>query len=548
MSKNFRDRVARGFAWNHLYKVTEYGLMNLYNVLVIRHFGPELVGPYALYLSVATTLSLVGAFAVDGTLLRFTSHAFADKREGDDPILSHPAAFLQRLLSLRLVVISVISLLVLGGLSLWGGDAASSDVTTLYRLSPYLIAYLFAQAIAAFATHAMLGLLHVRALFWGSLLSRAALLLLGIWALAGDSLTIEFAVQAHLLTTIINAAILIYALRKQVHIYIGRSAWFRNVLQYSRQFVSRKGIAIVGGSSVLMYGVTTWGTDLLSAILSRQPDILMISAIHGERSIEVGFYQAAAMFLLFAEYVMLFGLGGTLVAAFSSLSRDDKAEHSDRSYPRLNSARQQVMAFQTVVTAPLFAFLLLFAREAVTTIFGHEFLPIVPIVEIGLIILIACNTVIGGGVHLTALVAAGKQVTVFRIRLAYGAINLLANYFLILHYGALGAVIGTQVSNCAACLTESVIANRRLGIAQRSQLTLKLISCSFFSAAIPWFVFSQLGTHPYINLGCGAAVTVAIYLATAYLLKIAEVQEIAGRIRHALIPSVRVVGKEALPS
>ena len=54
-------RVSRGFAWNHLYKLVEYGGVYLYAVLVARHFGPEISGNYAVYLAITGTLGILSA-------------------------------------------------------------------------------------------------------------------------------------------------------------------------------------------------------------------------------------------------------------------------------------------------------------------------------------------------------------------------------------------------------------------------------------------------------------------------------------------------------
>ena len=74
-------RIARGFAWNHVYKFTEYGLMTLYSVLVMRVFGPELAGSYAVYLSISAGLSIVGAVGVDGALLRYLPRLASGERQ-----------------------------------------------------------------------------------------------------------------------------------------------------------------------------------------------------------------------------------------------------------------------------------------------------------------------------------------------------------------------------------------------------------------------------------------------------------------------------------
>jgi O-antigen/teichoic acid export membrane protein len=539
MSANFRSKVTRGFAWNHLYKITEYGLINLYNVLVIRHFGPDLVGPYALYLSIGTTLSLIGAFAVDGVLLRYSAHAFADDGKETDPFLLRPVTFLHKLLSLRLIVVTFIALLVV--LVLWVLPVSSPEMGqklgSLPSLAPYLVIFLFAQAIIAYSSSVMLGLLDVRPVFLASLISRVLLILLGFLALAGDVLTLDRAVLIHTLAAVVYAvALFLYLNRK-----LGADAspiltWLRSVGGYVREYATSWSLfRTFLGSTVISYGIATWGTDLLSAILSRQPDILMLSAILGEHSAQLGYYQVGAMLLLLAEYALLFGLGGTLVAAFSNLSREDQHDHSGERYPKLANARRKVFRFQLATTTPLFFFLIFFAEPFVQLVFGRDYLPVVPMFQAGLSVLLLTVGFVGGGMHVTSLVSVGRQKTVFRVRLFWGALNLVGNYFLIINFGAIGALLGTQVANLGACATESVIADRLIGPSREWSAIVKIILVSAVSTALPWLLLSLVEVGPFVELSAACILAVVTYFGMSRLAGLRDVNEILARLSETFL-------------
>lgn len=534
MSANFRSKVTRGFAWNHLYKITEYGLINLYNVLIIRHFGPELVGPYALYLSIGTTLSLIGAFAVDGVLLRYSSHAFAEDGKETDPLLLRPVTFLHKLLGLRLIVVTLIAVLV--ALALWVlpiySPAIDAKLGSLPSLAPYLLVFLFAQAIVAYCSSVMLGLLDVRPVFLATLVSRSLLILFGFLALASDGLTLERAVQIHTLASVVYAVFLFVFLDRKVSTDSNPvSSWLRSVGGFVREYATSWSLLKTFlSSSILSYGIATWGTDLLSAILSRQPDVLMLSAILGEHSPQLGYYQVGAMLLLLAEYALLFGLGGTLVAAFSSLSREDTQDHGGAHYPKLASARRKVFRFQLTATTPLFFFLILFAEPFVQFIFGHDYLPVVPMFQLGLVVLMITVGLAGGGMHVTSLVSTGKQKTVFRVRLVWGMMNLVGNYFLILHFGAIGAILGTQVANLGACATESVIADRLIGSSREWSVIAKVILASAMATVVPWLIFSFFEISPIIQLSIASVIAIILYFGLSRILGLQDVNEIFARL------------------
>ena len=114
--RTFRERASRGFAWNYFYKLTEFGLMNCYTILVVRHFGPEISAPYAVFTALCTTISMIGAFAVDGVLLRYIQRISANEDAGHENISNIEnfslRSFLKTLFAFRILVVTIVSLLI----------------------------------------------------------------------------------------------------------------------------------------------------------------------------------------------------------------------------------------------------------------------------------------------------------------------------------------------------------------------------------------------------------------------------------------------------
>ena len=160
-------RVTRGFAWNHLYKIVEYGGISLYSILVVRKFGPEIGGNYAVYLSICGTLAMVTAFAVDGVLLRYLPRIARGESQIGDARIEGVRPFLLQLLAFRLLVTAVISTLVIVafGLVPQGLPSFAASLGSLGKLWPYIAIYLFGQAAVSFGTFTMIGLLQVRWVF-----------------------------------------------------------------------------------------------------------------------------------------------------------------------------------------------------------------------------------------------------------------------------------------------------------------------------------------------------------------------------------------------
>lgn len=533
-------RITRGFAWNHLYKLAEFGGINLYAIMVARAFGPEVGGNYAVYLSISGTVAMIGAFAVDGVLLRYLPRILHGERSFGDAKVEGIRPFLIELLAFRLFVnlcLALLVVLVLAVLPNYSQGLAAS-LGNIRVLWPWLTIFLFAQAAVAFSTYTLIGLLQTKWVFFASLFGRLALLGVGVLLLASGHLSIEGAVALHAFSALVIAVLLLY----WVHHHVDRESSqglrveFANFRRRLTGFISKPSrVRIFLLMPFMLYGITTWGSDILSTVLGRQPDVLMMRALLGENARDIGLYDAAARLGLMTEYIVLFGLGGTLVSVFSEFAQEDERKsseaiaagaekHVERSghpqkvtYRRLQKGREDIAGFQTLSTSPLFIFMLVFAPMVIQVLYGTQFSGAVPMLVASLLLQAITVIAFGGGMQVTSLVVIGKERFVFLNRLAWGILNLVVNYFLILQYGGLGAMIGTQAANLGVVATESFAASRWIGpclrlwrsaailaIASGSTL-ITYLGVNFLSPAIPSVVRLLLAC------ACTAVLTFAGY-------------------------------------
>jgi len=544
--RTFREQATRGFAWNYLYKLTEFGLMNIYTILVVRHFGPGISAPYGVFTALCTTTTIFCAFAVDGVLLRYIQRISLKEHSPDRHFTKIEnfalPGFLKTLFAFRLLVVTVVSLLIFFTLYFLPSVFPSLTETlgTITKFSPYLIIFLYAQAIVAFCTSALIGLLEIKRVFFASLISRGLLLGAGIYFLVEGSLSLEHAVGLYVASALINSSYLLLTFRKEVskHSISSGSGRFhlRSVVREVWQFIKgTRHIKLFLATPLMLYGITTWGSDLLSTVLGRQPDILMMRALLGENSTEIGYYLSASILLLVTEYIFLFGLGGTLVSIFSKLAHDDENDDIEGSkiYPRLAKARKEIAGFQNVVLLPLCAYMLVFAPDVMRSFYGVKYDGAIPMIRIGLCALALSVGIFGGGMQITSLVAIGKERLVFRYRLFWGIINLIVNYFLIKSYGGLGAIIGTQFANAFACGTESYFSRKYIESSWNISGTLRIVLISGISVLSGYYVLSAIGTEgSFISNTIISGLFVGIMVSGLYLLfKIPEAKKIWLRIQ-----------------
>jgi O-antigen/teichoic acid export membrane protein len=553
MSKNpaatkltFRDRATKGFAWNYFYKLAEFGFINLYTILIVRHFGPTISAPYAVFTAICTSLSILTAFAVDGVLLRYIQRISQNEIIPDTEFSQIEKfglrRFLKTLFAFRILVVSIVSVIIVGSLFFLPRaiPAFSEYIDSIQTSVFYIILFLFAQSIIAFCTFSLVGLLETKGVFFSSLVARGLLVVGGLFFLSQDLLTLQNAIGIYVVSAILQAILLSVTLTRELHKHEPREHSrvhipFVSVLRTLIQMISRpKKLRLFLATPLMLYGITTWGSDILSTILGRQPDILMMRAMLGPNSPQIGYYLSASIILLVTEYIFLFGLGGTLVSIFSKLAHDDEKEYGGKKYPSLQKARNGIGGFQNVVLLPLCAYMMVFAPDVVETVYGMKYVEAIPLIRVGLIALALSVGFFGGGMQVTSLVAIGKERLVFRNRLFWGITNIAANFFLIRSYGGLGAIIGTQFSNAFSCGSEAFFARKFIGEAFNLFKTIQLFlisSCAAFGAyTIIELTGIQMSStlHSILGLLLAGIITLLLY----FFLRVPEARSAWQRLRR----------------
>lgn len=551
MSKtaSYTTRATRGFAWNHLYKLTEFGLLNLFNMLIARHFGPEGSVPYVVYIALGTTISAIAAFGVDGTLLRYLPR-ITEVESGADLELQAMGvtglrSFVRRMFALRMFVVFIIItltgivLVVLPSLS----RSLSNSFGSIAAYSPYILLFLFAQSIIAFSTFALIALLETKLLFVVSIIVRSLLLGLGVYFVTAGILDIDTAVVLHVMSAVVAAGTLLTILFlvvnnreiKQERRTIGLAA--KRVVSDVARLLRFQNFTALLVTPVMVYGLTTYGNDMLSAILGRQPDILMLRGFYGEHAREVGLYNVASMLLLVTEYIFFLGFGGALVSIFSKYAHEDELEQNATSgYPRMIRARREVAGFQYITLIPLCGFVFVFALHVIRLIYGTQYDDAALSLQIGIILLAMNVAIFGGGLPITSLVAIGKPRLVLYSRIAWGVINLVGNFFLIKYYGVIGAIIGTNACNMLACATEDYFARKYIGNSIKYISMLRIVALTSISACFIWYLDDTLflSLPTLIRLGVSAGVYFLVTYLLFWILKLPEFVYFQTRLRSVI--------------
>ena len=182
-------------------------------------------------------------------------------------------------------------------------------------------------------------------------------------------------------------------------------------------------------------GLVRYGTHLVgfNAVnyVARNADYLLVGKFLGAE--QLGYYSLAYRLMMFPLQNISSVLGRVLLPAFSAIQRDDA---------RMRDAFMRLSRYVALVTFPLMLGVLVTARELVVVVFGVQWQPAVPVVQIlacvGLLQSIGTNTG-------TLFMAKGRTDLLFRWGLCATAV-IVTGIALGLARGIVGVAIGYAIA------------------------------------------------------------------------------------------------------
>lgn len=170
---------------------------------------------------------------------------------------------------------------------------------------------------------------------------------------------------------------------------------------------------------VLRFGVGIWITSVVGVLIGKQLGIAMLS-LFKIADTHIGYFNAAFNGRMFADTLLLAGLGGTALAAASRLAERKGADGLAIAW-RLN------VRLTTALAVPSMLFFSFQGYRALTLIFGKDFGPaFVPFLwMVGLQLV---TRVFGGGASSTVMSAGGRVALVVRQYVISGVASVVLVY------------------------------------------------------------------------------------------------------------------------
>ena len=188
---------------------------------------------------------------------------------------------------------------------------------------------------------------------------------------------------------------------------------------------------------VLKLGGSAWLVNLVNGALLKQVVIWLLLAYFLSKTL-IGYFNLAYQLTDAAASLLIAGLGGVGLAAMS-------AAYSGNDRRSLAFAWRAVSKVQILLAVPLLTFCIIHAQAIATTLYGPDFAPVGPLMQLFLAFNIA-QRLAGGGAHQAALYVLGRQRVAVVTQWGGLALTALLAAILIPQPGMLGGPGGALIA------------------------------------------------------------------------------------------------------
>ncbi len=410
-------RAPMGFLWNQLYQLWLFGSGFLLTQIVARGVSTQDYGVYSVALTAFNTASYLAAFGLEEAAIVWVPRALTEDGK------QQASSVIRRLLFARILCVLIVCASFLFLLPLLPGWAEQLGLPFADRIAqtlgdPALLNHLVPLTFYIAGT----GVLTLMVAVFTSLLrTRVTLTVSGLSQAGNLGLAMAFIWLGWGVDGVLWALGIVAWLTSLVYL-----VWLSPLL-----WVRRPG-APISLRAAWRLSVAAWLTNLANGALLKQV-IISLLTFYAFNYTQIGFFNLAFQLGHSAGLLLVAGLTGVGMATMA-------AAYSGENRLWLAVSWRAVLKVQTLLALPLLLFSLLNAEAIVTLLFGKDYAPVGPLLQVFLGFTIVTR-VAGGGAHQAALFVLGKQKVVVYLQWAALVLTAILGFVLIPSLGPAGALI-----------------------------------------------------------------------------------------------------------
>ena len=482
LENNLNKTAAAAFFWNHGQFLASTVILGLTTYTLAKYLAPHNYGIYSAVMAFGSLAATCISFGFEGAL-----NVQLPRLSNNMPKIRY---LFQKMLKRRVIFTAVFFLLVLLLNCVLKDRWLPANLRNIENYLNLAILCGIISLVSGLVTHVLITLFKVKYFSVVRISFLTVSLLIYIYLLKNG-----FGIKEILWTTIVisSSAMAFYILG------------CRDLLTgVSRKFSLKKAHKL---------GLIVWINNIVGNLLGKELDIILLS-LYGISAVHIGFYQLVFILTSYVRMVVNKGMTGILLSAFSSAYKNGGIE-SLRKWWMIS------MKFQILVVSPGVLLLVLFARYIFEAILpNYDDATTLLQVNAAFVFII---TVLGGGTHITAFYAIGKEKVVLISRTVAGFSNLALDLILIYFYGVSGAIIATGVAGVIVGFFELSLTSYFLHIKYPLRFLINCILCLSFATLIA----SQIIGEGLLRLIFSSGAYFAAYLFAAWIVKPFEGTDIA---------------------
>ena len=275
------------------------------------------------------------------------------------------------------------------------------------------------------------------------------------------------------------------------------------ILRKKYYFLFKGAVRKIDERRVLRYlGFMSIGS--ISGMVFAYVDIIMLGIFLPSEY--AGYYKVATN--------IIFGIGGLIAITGVLFPVFTQLEGNS-----LENAFKKVFKYSIVLSLPLVVSIAYFSSQIIKVVYGDGYLPA------SLPLLILSPVIIFNSINFFESLFGAKEKPEYNsaISIASMSLNVILNYFLIIHFGLLGAAVATLISRFFRIVSMGILSYYILGIAPETSSIYKPLL-----ASLAMFIVLQLMPYPE-NIFLGVfefCLALAIYFSVLFLIRGLELEDL----------------------
>jgi len=410
----FTARVGGALVWTQLLRIVEVGTSALFLIAVVRKLGPSEYGVFGIIMSVTAACNMLAIFGFSEVLSKYIPELSGDAKS------SATAYIAQRILAVGLLL----ALLCCAVLWIFREQIAGMlHYPGMSGLHPLIAVLVISQMVVALLSALNIGLWKAGTVFAITGLVNILAAVGAIWLVYMGRATGEAAALATVVAFVLGMAAFI----------IGSRRWIFAIPHLKMDM-----------KPIWRFSASAWLVRLSLFAMGSNIVVILICWLLGSRR-EVAFFNCA--------YVPLFRLQALILGWSVSVLPSLAELRAKLGASSLVVPYRIYVKVTVAVAAPTFLFVAWYAGSLITSLFGLQFVRAAVSLRVYAILsLIALLA--GSGLTTMLLYSVGKARAVGLMRAATAVAHLGLSCWLILRYGALGAVIGIGLAAIVAACVE----------------------------------------------------------------------------------------------